>query len=376
MFTYLVLLPFVALFVLWAFTYNFLKHRDEPWYTTLEAEEVERDRVEIRGLLGTTRMVLTDRRLLEQRVGWPFVRRMQRAVALEDIRSVSWRASVSIGLLALAFILFGRLNPLALLLVLYALQTPIAAVRFHTSYLFLPTVQPAIRAVNRADHSKLARFYACALGTLLQFQAVRQPAAPRRPPLRATAETSPGYAWSRTLWLHLLLLMALAVIGRLSYGHVVMTDLVLAPLYLGLTIAVAYLGTTADAIWAGVLSPLMVLAVKFPAGLLTAFLLNDGNAHLGECAVMLFAFVLAALGARWLGSLTHLPVYPFAALAWPAVVLLADRVGTRDLAFVAQLPLAMAAALLGSWFYEELERLPASLRVEAAAPGAFRGAHA
>jgi hypothetical protein len=168
------------------------------------------------------------------------------------------------------------------------------------------------------------------------------------------AEPKPVYVWSQALWTHLVFLGCAATIGRLAGAHVVMSDLVSAPLFLGLTAAVALNGTTGDAVWAGILSPLMVLSVKFPAAWLSGFVLNDGAAKLEECLFVLVGFFLVTMAARWLGMRGRVPLFALAPVVWPLLLVLVDRVGTRDLLLPAQTLLAIAVAVVGSWLYEEL----------------------
>src|ERR1044072_3210235 len=74
MFSYFLLLPLLVVIVVWGFSLNDARLRDESWFAGLEPGEEQRDSVEIRGRLGITRMVLTNKRLVEQRLRWALVR--------------------------------------------------------------------------------------------------------------------------------------------------------------------------------------------------------------------------------------------------------------------------------------------------------------
>lgn len=352
-----ILLLFGAAIFVYVMTWNYRRLRQESWLVDLEAGEQEVDRLEVSRPLQTVRTLLTDRRVLQQRLHWFLSRRRYLAVELEDVHSVTLRSHVHLLGLFVAWYLVGTLNPLALLVLMYAVQTPVVGLRFATAFSRMPLTRPGVRVPGRSRTPAFERFYLAARGALARVHARKLAGVPAaavaRPSMPALLD---GFRWSTVVWVHVVALMALGALQRGFQGNLAFDDVYFTPLYLGLPVAAARRGL-ADGLWAAILGFLGLCTVKFPSGGMLGSLLlrSDGKPHLFELAFVLLFIVAMVLFAHLVRRHVAAPLSVLALLAWVPFVWLVQPAAVADLTLLAQTAAAVAVAILGAWAYDRLE---------------------
>lgn len=327
-------------------------------------------RVVIDDLLATTRGRLTTHRVLSDADRWWMSRRETQAVLLEDVHSVVWQVQLNRWMLLFGALLSVVATPWGLLVVLYALQTPFATVGFQSH--FLPTTlfekaglgvaraHVLFRSGKRTHYQQLQEFYEA--GVDAWSKARSRATLPAQRTTEGPAAHDQLFKWSPNTWLSVWTVLFFAYFQRAVLGHVVVDDPVFGALYLALPLVVAMLEGLREGLSTALLTFLMLLAVKFPAGsMIGAGGVNDGVFQAGEAAVLFLGVLLIVL----LGSLLHRSRFAFlpaelAVLAvWPALAQLKDpgSVGSlrtwalilMALGFTRLLYLGIPGALASRW---------------------------
>ena len=323
-------------------------------------QERQLAQIDVDNLTTTSRGLLTTKRVFRDSNSWVFSRRRSQSIQLEDLHSVSWRVELNLWSLLFGAFLIGLYSPFGLLLVLYALQTPITAVGFQSHYLpgsFFHSVGLGVsrshivfRSGNRAYYPQLRRFYEAGVAA---WSRVRHREAPDQLSETAMAQQSPApvpfFAWTGTVWAAVGAVFLAAHLQRILTGHVVVDHPLFGALYLGLPLAVAFLEGRRNGLWAALLTFLMLLAVKFPAGLLLGFVLNDGSLHFGELLGIFVATLLIVL----VGGFIHerqipLPGEAAILVIWPLSLLLLDPGSVLSFRSLALVLTAAAASRLAA----------------------------
>jgi hypothetical protein len=348
----LLLLLGLALFI-WVMSRNFGSLRRERWFVDLRPGEKEIDRLEVVRPLQIIRTLVTDRRILQQRLHWLFSRRRLIAVELSDVHSIGLKSSISYVPLILGLWLIGKVNPLAFLLVLYSFQAPITSLRFATVFSKMPLTRPRIRVAGHRWGPSVAQFYAVARFALQRFRAsasggwsedgLHQPQA---------VDHRDVFRWDRLVWVYLAALMAAGALQRLEESHLAFDDLVFAPLYLGLPVAAVRRSLTGG-VWVALLGFVGLFTIKFPSGgLLGQFALRaDGVPHYRQMVLTLACLAFIVIAANLLKVYLHPRLWFLGLLMWVPFVWWVDRSSFESLLFVGQLLAAMAVAFIGSWLY-------------------------
>lgn len=335
------ILALLAFIVLHVFTANFLRLRRRLPQADLLPGERQLDELTHHGLLATSRMVLTDRRVVIQRLRWPFTSVGQEAVALGDVFAVRWHSGLNLLLLLAAALCIRVAHPLALLLLMLAVESTICSVRVVASFSSLPFSRPGMVAFGRRFLPGFHRFFRSAR---LAWSAVRAaPAGAPRLPAHAAAPSAEdaelgGFRWGGAIWVGTLVVLVAAMLQRIGGDAVSYDHLVWAPLYLGIPMGLAK-RSLRDGVWMAMLSVVAVLAVKFPTPMLAEGQALPRQLLVIFLAVFVMAILAGLLARRFLPLAALLPL-----MLWPVVVVVDGGMSALDLRAVAITVLAMAVA--------------------------------
>ena len=293
---------------------------------------------------------LTTHRVHQLRLSWLLSKRRYCAVSWRDIHSVVWRRYTNWLLLVASLFFVGRLNPLALFLLLLGLEGKIYSIRFNTVFAQIPWIGMAVMCFTRKQFQEMLLFYrkAHSLWTQQTRPAEEPVSLPRASPTPAVADDD--FRWGIPVWAYAGIFVALAFVQRVSAPPISFDDYVFAPLYLGLVFAAA-LRSRRDAVWAAILGPVALLTVKFPStvpllGLPLGF---DGGMPLFEqYFALLLALVVLALVASVLAQISPI-VAVLAFLAWIGFVALQGPALALDFGFYSRTALAAGVGAVLAW---------------------------
>ena len=253
------LLFLTALFVV-VMTRNYRRSRFEVAHPELTEGEQVLDEVEVAGPFVTTRTLLTNRRVLQQRVSWLFSARRQLSIAFEDVHSVVSRRHAKRWLFLAALVCIGLLNPLALVLLLWGLEAKSYSILFDTPFAQMPRTRLKVKTSKRWQLSAIDRFYRNAHAIWARVRGEKTLAAPQ---VHAGQAVDTDFAWGRPVWVYLGLFLLLGTLQRLTQRHLSFDDYLYGPLYLAIPLAVAR-RSQRDALWTALLGPVALLTVKIP----------------------------------------------------------------------------------------------------------------
>lgn len=340
---------FFAILFVFVMTWNYLRLRREVFSPELLEGEQQLDELAGWGLGARTHTRLTNRRVLQLRLGWLLSRRKHYAIALADIHSVVWRRYTNWLLLIIGVWLVGKVNPVALLVLLLGLESKIYSVRFNTPVAQMPWTRMAVNTFRRRHFQEFVRFYRKAQVLWARTRTLKEsaPAAVATP----TPEEDKDFRWGMAVWSYVGLYIVLAVAQRIFERHVSLDDYLFAPLYLGLVIAVAQ-RKSRDAIWAAILGPVAMLTIKFP-GLTPIPGLSFGadglTPYLEQYFGVMVAFLLMALAASAIAKAIN-PTLAFMALfLWLAWVAFHKSALALDTSLYGKCALAVVAATVLAW---------------------------
>ena len=343
-----------ALLFIAVMTINYLRLRNEKFVPEWLEGEQQLEELVLPGWWMRTITRLTNRRILQVRLNWFLSKRKVYAIALDDIHSVVWRRYTNWVLIAAAVYFVGSSNPLALLLMMLGLEAKFHSIRFNTPFAQMLRTNMVVTSFHRKHFNELARFFRKAQLHWAQVRTQKQLPAPGSADYRP--ESDQDFRWGLPVWAYVGVWMAFAIGQRLFGSHVTLDDYVIAPLLLGLPIAVA-LRSRRDALWSALLGLSAMLSVKFP-GSLIPFLPaaipglpagSDGGAphfeqYFAALAVLVLASVAAAAVARAVPAVGF-----FAPALWLGFVAAFSPNQLLDTAIYGKCALAIAAAVLWSW---------------------------
>ena len=299
----------LALIVANVWLVNFRRRRRQARTPQSFAHEEALVRASLDHMLSTVSVLLTSTRIVKVANNWFLSRQITQVAQLRDVHSISWQIYTNPWMLLIGALLIGLYSPVGILLVMYALQTPIAAVGFQSH--FLPSSwfsrvgtgtarsQIVIRSGLREHYPELQNLYEVAQRAWLR---ARQAEAPDR---LQSAEVAPAvgvvFSWSRVVWLATVLVLVVASLQRFVLGHAVLDHPIVGALYLALPLAVTIIEGRRSGLWVALLSFLMLIAAKFPGGFLLGLVINDGLLHAGEALGILSTMLVVVA----LGSLLH-----------------------------------------------------------------------
>ncbi len=341
---------------------NFRRRKRDPEAPRLLQEEGVLAHVEFDGSVSTIHGLLTTARIHRASNRWLFSRRDSQMAQLKDIHSVSWQTGLSLGMLFLGLALIGIYSPLGILLVMYALQTPIAAVGFQSHFLprslfsrvgiGVSRSHIVFQSGNREDFLQLRRLYEASLNA---WSKARHRVAPDQNLdtvlTGASSPIVPLFAWSSVVWLAVWAVFAIASGQRIIADHVVLDHPLFGALYLALPLAITLLEGTRAGLWTALLTFLMLLAVKFPAGFLLGWALNDGFLQIGQSVAVFISMILIVL----LGGAIHrrgvsVPAEVAIVVIWPITLLFLDSGSIQSYRTWALVLLAVGICRLGTIF--------------------------
>ena len=114
-------------------TINFRRLRHETFLPEWLEGEVQLEEIEVSHWWSRVWLRLTNKRIVQVRLSWLFSRRKIFGIALDDIHSVTWRRYTNWLLVLIGIWLFGRSNPIALLILMWGLESRILSIRFQHS---------------------------------------------------------------------------------------------------------------------------------------------------------------------------------------------------------------------------------------------------
>jgi len=345
---------FVVLFIV-VMTINYRRLKNQRFVPEWLEGEQQLEEVELPMWWARTITRLTNKRIVQIQLNWFFSKRKVYAIALDDVHSVVWRRYTNWFLLIVGILLIGRVNPLALLVVMLGLEARIHSIRFNTPFAQMLWTNIVTHSSHRKHYDALSRFYRKAQLHWAQVRTQKQLPVPLTTPFQP--EPDRDFCWGLSVWTFVGLWMALAVAQRFFSHHVTLDDYVIAPVLLGLPVAAA-LRSRRDAIWIAVLGLAGMLTVKFPELTILpgiAFGADGGAPNYEQYLGVLGVIVITAIVAAGLARVS--PVLGYAApVLWIGFVAVFKPVQILDTALYAKCALAIAAAVLLSWLEVALSR--------------------
>jgi hypothetical protein len=343
----------VGLFV-YVMSRNFRHIRDEEPPLKLDEGEREVDRIHVRWPTLRSHTFLTSRRVIQGRLSWWLSKRKITAISLDDVHSITWRRYTNWFLLLLGIYFLDSLNPAALLLLLFGLQSKVYTVRFATPFAQMPYTRIVVTSTTRRQLAAIRTFYEHALDIWSRMivekrlaAAVGESAAgPSVSPsdVSTRGDVENDFAWGGALLFYVCAILSLAVAQRLRGPHVSFDDYLFGPLYIGLVAGVAGRHRR-DGLWLALLGWIALLTIKFPGSGILSFAADGGSPLFEEYVIVLATLGLIAYSASLLGRL-HPFLAGFAVVLW-AVVPPATSTGTlMDFSLLTKVLLGVAWATM------------------------------
>jgi hypothetical protein len=361
---------FVVMFMV-VMTVNYWRLRRERFTPELLEGEQQLDEIAIPMWWMRTFTRLTNRRILQDRLNWFFSKRKVYAIALDDVHSVTWRRYTNWLVILLGVYFVGRLNPLALLLVMLGVEAKIHSVRFNTPFAHMLWTNVAITCFSRKHFNELTRFFKKAQLHWAQVRTQKQLPVPSTATYKP--ETDRDFCWGTSVWLFVGVWVVLAIAQRVIGPHATLDDYVIGPLLLSIPAAVS-LRSLRDGVLVALLGVVAMATVKFPGtGLLPSLFGADGNfPNFEQYAGILVTFLVAALLAAALARGVPEVAF-FAPVVWIGFVGQSKPEQALDTALYAKCALAIAGAVLFSWLDAVVamrKTVPSSETAKAVARGA------
>ncbi len=345
----------VGLFV-YVMTRNYRRMIREEFRPNLLEGEKLLDRLDVTGLITSTRTIFTDRRVLQLYLGWFFSRRKVFSIAWVDTHSVVFKRSVAWLAFILAAFISGRINPITFLLILWGLDSRAYAIVFETPFALMPWTRVRVASRNRAALPEFARFYQRAHAVWAQMRGEMTPATTVSGP-EAIVIQETDFALGKTVWVSILVVMACAFIQRIAEGNVGFDSFAFGPIYLATPVAAARFSRR-DGFWVALLGFVGILTVKFPLVGLSGVLANDGGMpYFAQYIGVLVTLLLMSEASSAIARFGRPSLSAFAALLWIPYVALHMPTAASDLGLyaraIAAVGVALLAAVLAPWMARE-----------------------
>ncbi len=338
-------------FVMWR---NFQHVQKESVPVGLDEGEREVDQIRVSRFGLRTHSLLTTRRVVQGRFSWFLSKRKARAISLDDVCAIVWRRYTNWVLLLLAVFFISSVNPVALLLLLFGLQSKIYSLTFAIPVAQLPFTRVAILTTSRRQLSDMRAFYERALDVwsrmivekrLATAAGIAASGVPATKWTRTDTDlVENDFAWGPALLAWVGLWLALGIAQRIVGPHISFDDYVFGPVYIGLVAAVAT-RKRRDGAWLALLGPLALLTLKFPGSGLTR-LVTDGGSPLFEEYVMIIGTLLLVAATASALARVHCLAAPFAVLLWALVSPATSTGVVGDMSLLAKLLIATGWAML------------------------------
>lgn len=351
-----VFFTFLLIVFVYVMTKNFLKLKHEELNPDWMEGEKVLDQITVSFWWMRIKTILTNRRILQFRLSWFLSKRKVKSIALKDVHSVFWRRYANWFLLLLGWNFFGVVNPLAFILVLLALERKVYSVRFDTPFAQMPFARLGVITWTRKQLGEMVRFYRNSQKVWASMR-LENGLPGLLPPLQVPQEEETDFAWGRPVWVYIALFMVCAVWQSVFEPKITFDDFIVAPIYLGLPVAVARRNLR-DGIWVAIAAFVGVLTIKFPGanpvgllpggGIFSAFLQFRGPfAYIEEYIMVMITLLLMVWAAHFISSKLSLPGLAFVAVfIWLGFVALHMPVLLYDYALYSKIALAMAASIL------------------------------
>jgi len=313
--TGLFLLLAIALFCA-IMTINFRRLRNETFLPEWLEGEVQLEEIEVSHWWSRVWLRLTNKRIVQVRLSWLFSRRKIFGIALDDIHSVTWRRYANWFLILLGIVLFGRTNPIALVLLIWGIESRILSIRFATplAQMPFPRTRASVTSFRRRQFNELAAFYKKAQLYLAQVRTQKQLPVPRN--VNFIPEEDKDFSWGTPVWIFFALWLAVAL-GQRTFGTQLTNEGFWGGLLLGLPVAAA-IQSLRSGVWSGILGVAALVAIKFPGstGLLVLASGNDGGLpNLWQYFVLMVSAALIACAAYGLSRINPIVAF-FTPLLW------------------------------------------------------------
>jgi hypothetical protein len=367
--TYLItgifLLLAIALFCT-IMTINFRRLRNETFLPEWLEGEVQLEEIQVSHWWSRVWLRLTNKRIVQVRLSWLFSRRKIFGIALDDIHSVTWRRCANWFLILLGIVLFGRSNPIALVLLMWGLESRILSIRFATplAQMPFPRTRASVTSFRRRQFNELAAFYKKAQLYLAQVRTQKQLPVPRN--VNFIPEEDKDFSWGAPVWVFVALWLAVAL-GQRTFGSHVTLEGFWGGLLLGLPVAAA-IQSLRSGIWSGVLGVAALVAIKFPGstGLLLLASGNDGGIpNLWQYFVLMASAALIAYAAYGLSRINPIVAF-FAPILWVLPVAVLQPSLLTELRTLAIFLIAIASAAGFSILAKFVVRQPDTSEAESA----------
>lgn len=299
-------------------TINFRRLRHETFLPEWLEGEVQLEEIEVSHWWSRVWLRLTNKRIVQVRLSWLFSRRKVFGIALDDIHSVTWRRYTNWFLILLGIWLFGRSNPVALLVLMWGLESKILSIGFNTplAQMPFPRARASVTSFRRRQFNELATFYKKAQLYLAQVRVQKQIPVPRN--VSFIPEEDKDFSWGLPVWVFVAVWLAIAL-GERTFGSHVTLEGFWGGLLLGLPVAAA-LQSLRSGVWSGILGASALVAVKVPGSIGLVFLASGadgGSPNLWQYVVLVVAAAVIAYAAYGLSCL-----HPMAAFLAPLLWLL------------------------------------------------------
>ncbi len=334
-------------------TINFRRLRDETFLPEWLEGEVPLEEVKVLHWWSRVWLRLTNKRIIQVRVSWLFSRRKIFGIALDDIHSATWNRYVNWLLILVGIWLFRYTNPIALLVLMWGLESRILNIQFNAplARMPFPRVRATLTSFRRRQFNELAVFYKKAQLYLAQVRTQKQLPVPRD--IRFMPEEDKDFSWGRPVWL-LIAAWMIITLGQRTLGSHVTLEGLWGGVLLGLPVAAAA-KSLRNGVWSGLLGAAALTAVKFPGSIGLLFLDKSGDGgspNLWQYAVLVAGAVVVALVAYGLSQVQKLAAFVapllwllFIAMMRPAAV---GEVSTYVTCFVAIASAAVFSLLVDS----------------------------
>ena len=308
-------------------TINFRRLKQETFLPEWLEGEIQLEEIQVSHWWSSVWLRLTNKRIIQVRLSWFFSRRTVFGIALDDIHSVTWRRYSNWLLILIGIWLFGRTNPIALILLMWGLESRILSIKFSTplAQMPFPRARASVTSFRRQQFNELATFYKKAQLYLAQVRTQKQ--LPVQSNVTFIPEEDKDFSWSMPVWIFVAVWL-LVTLGQRTFGDHVTLEGIWGGLLLGLPVAAA-MYSLRSGIWTGILGTAALVAVKFPGSVGLLLLAKDGDGgspNLFEYILLISGAVLIAGAAYGLSRL-----HPLAGFVAPILWLIPIAVMQRSL---------------------------------------------
>ena len=351
LFLFLAIVVFCAIM-----TINFRQLRHETFIPEWLEGEIQLEEIEASHWWSRVWLRLTNKRIVQVRLSWFFSRRTIFGIALDDIHSVTWRRYTNWVLILIGICLFGRTNPIALVVLMWGLESKILSIRFSTplAQMPFPRARATITSFRRRQFNEMATFYKKAQLHLAQVRTQKQ--LPVQSNVSFIPEEDKDFSWGVAVWIFVAIWLAIAL-GQRTLGNHVTLEGLWGGLLLGLPVAAAVVSLRSG-VWTGILGASALVAVKFPGsvGLIVLATGGDGGSpNLWQYVVLVVA--AAAIAAAAYGFSRMHPMAAFLApLLWLIPIAMIQPALLGEARTYATCLIAIASAAMFSLLAEAVAR--------------------